>query len=487
MRKVSALLFLLIFSCQFLTAKDFTFSGKRTLTKTEDYAEDIHASWDGKYWGLFYCIQEGGLNYLRVKRQGKILNTTPIFEGGMAAGQHTYSNIKSCWGGGGWGLILEKTTWSDTKTDTNAFVQTYQRDGLVGSSENYFYCLDEQEKPVGEPFYINGRSGGAVIWMGDFYLLYYSEPYANIMKAVKIDLKGNVIGAPSLIMDLGSGNSISVEDAIVTKKGIIVLYHVVNRQTGEQYSALVTVGLNNQTLENPIQLQTTGWPFLGHRILWTGEDYLISGNFRAQEYQYFGGFGLCDTNGAWKLFPETNGDRTDDRNSFPDIGITLGGEWLYNFYNHKRKDRCYLWGKTQDGKSERGDYEFNKYAVYFSGQAANVSSMTGIFMINDLSIKIGNQWVNKGKAYYRRFDIPHQGIPEPQFLEGKIHTAAGQKYALLSWRINGCDKIVLKGNGKTLTLPAYGWKAWPINKNVVSYRFKAKNAAGWFNKKLTVK
>lgn len=487
MRKTAVTLFLILVIVQFLPAQEFSFKAKKLLTKTPDPCRDIDAAWNGKLWGVFYCVDEGGLNFLRVKKQGKILSTSTVFEGKQEVAYSTYDGIRACWGGNGWGIMVERIRWEDTVAHAEGISDSLviNREGLFGYVENTFCCLDAKGQLLGQPLYLNSRSDGALIWMGDYYLVYYSDKYANSIMCAKVNKQGNLLETPTVVTTLVSGNSISVYDAIATKNGIVVLYYVRNYSTKEDSTTLLTVGLNHQVIGKPLEIKTNRFPLRAVNLLWTGTDYLMSGAIVVPDkssFNYLAGFGLLNSKGDWILEPDTEGDHKD-RKGVPNIGITMGGDWLYHFYDLKHRKSCYTWGKTADGKSERPGSFFFKYGFDFRGKAVNVNNITGLFMVNDVSVN-GKRF---GKAYYRRFDIKHEGVPAPQFLEGKIHTVGGKKYALLTWRINGCYKITITGPGKTVKLPPYGYRVWPVNSSQASFRFRGKNAAGWLDTTLTVK
>lgn len=465
---------LLVFIGQFMFSQEFSFSKRRSLTQGENYAEDISAAWSGTQWGVFYCVREGGLDFLRLNQKGKILSKSTIFQGKLEVGNYTYDNVISCWGGGGWGITVTRSKWMESKDS----------DGLVGENDNLFYCLDDQAQIVGDGLRLNGRMGGAIIWLGDFYLVYYSDPYAWILKVAKVDLNGKPIGSPKTIMTLNVGDSISVEDAIVTQNGIIVLYHVRNYSSGERYSGMVNVDLNNKMIKKPMIFQTVGYPFHAKRIRWTGNNYAITGELiKASSDQEFAALGVSDVNGKWKQIPKTIADMAEKIYDVLDIGIAFDGNWIYQFYNFERQDRCSLWGRTEDGKYERGEYFFFKYAIYFAGCVVDINNMSGLFLIN----KQGINNLVAGKAYYQTFDLPHTGKPNPMILEGKMYKIGKKKYAVLVWRIDGANKVVIKGAGKTETMPPAGWLAWPVNKGGVAMRIKAKNSEGSINSKYKIK
>jgi hypothetical protein len=255
------------------------------------------------------------------------------------------------------------------------------------------------------------------------------------------------------------------------------------------------LGLDNTICDQPKILQPASLPFLAKRILWTGSDYLISGEFfrenkeiSSKEKQQIAAFGLCDVNGVWKLDPATNINMSDKKNHYIDLGVAYDGEWIYHFYDDEKKDRGFFWGKSEDGVSQRANFPFFTYSLYLEGRAVNISNITGIFLVNSEADRYreydGSQIV--GKVFYRRLTFPHKEKPEALYLEGKMETVAGQKYALLSWRIDGVNRITVTAPGRSSKLPASGWIAWPSSGSSLTYTIKAKNKSGWLNTSIKI-
>jgi len=480
LRKLILFLILVVFMSQIVFSQGVVLSPKKSLTKGDKMPLRLKAAWTGKEWGVFYSIYKGGVEYLRVKKQGKVLSRTPVFSGNQEAGKSTYEVENAYWSGSTWGITYTETKWADAQN----------KDSLVGDNDSYFLCLDKEAKPLGDPLYLTGGFAGKAVCLGNFFQVFYAGPKGGQISAIKVSLNGNLIGESKSILDLGSViGSLKyayVKDAIVTKDGVVLVYFVKNDESEEKYSAILTVDFNSNVIKNPKILQTSGYPFEANHIRWTGKDYALSGWILypgSYGYnQFVAAMGLADANGKWKMIPKTNEFIGDYRGNMGDYGIAYNGYWIYHFYRFGKN--YYAWARSDDGKAERDRLSYFSTSGSGGGcSTALVSDMTGLFLINAYSVN--NRAAYKG--FYRRFTMEHTEKPMPVFLEGKIHNVDGKKYAVLAWHIKGCDKVIIRGTGQRFTLSSYGWLARQVNNSVIPFTVIGRNKSGKFKTVYKVK
>lgn len=478
-RKLIICLILVVFMSQFVGAQGVSLSGKKSLTKGDNMPAMLAAAWTGKEWGVFYSIFQGGAEFLRVKKQGKVLSRTPVFSGAQEVGKSTYDVENAYWSGSTWGIIYTETQWADA----------VNKDGMTGENDSYFLCLDKAAQPLGDPIYLTGGTGGKAVCMGNFFLVFYAGPKSGQISAIKVSLNGSQIGESKLLLDLGSVigalKLVYVQDVIVTKNGVVVLYFVKHHESDVKYSAILTVDFNNNLIKNPSKFASSGVPFQANRIRWTGKDYALSGwkLYPGSYYdQMIAAVGLAAETGKWMSEPKCNEHIGDYRGNMGDYGIAYNGYWIYHFYKFGKN--YYAWARSNDGKAERDRLSFFSTALSGGGcTTVPITDMTGLFLINAYSVNNKSYY----KGFYRRFTMEHSGKPKPVFLEGKIHKVDGKKYAVLAWHINGSDKVIIRGTGHSFTLPSYGWLAREVNNNVIKFTVIARNKNGKFKTVYKVK